>query len=367
MSDSSKIKKNYIIFSATDWTENKVSIMHIADILSKENNVFFFQTYGRRLPNIKDLHRILKRFTNRNFNINSNLRIYTIVGIPYTRYSILNKINFHLLNIQFKKKINKSEKYNLIISSPIWFGILNKNQKLFSKITFHCVDNLFTYINHTEFKKDFMGLIKKSDNLVTPNSLINTKLFKNKGIILENGTNFKNKIINQKFKYSCKNIVYSGTLANWVDYDLLNKLIINLKTFNFYILGYIHPLVDRGLLKFLNRSNVFFLGQINYSQLPSIYSSCHIGIIPYQEDNAHIKYSSPTKLHDYIAYNLKIVSTKIPYVEQFKNKYDDLEIANDQDDFCKKIKQYETSKKKSQTISFDNDWNAKKNNILKIF
>lgn len=367
MSDLSKNKKNYIIFSATDWSENKVSIMHIADILSEDNNVFFFQTYGRRLPNIKDLHRILKRFTNRNFKINNNLRIYTIIGIPYTSISILNKINLFFLNIQFKKKISKFKKYNLIISSPIWLSILNKNKKLFSKITFHCVDNLFTYINHFEFKKDFMSLIKIADNLVTPNNLINSKLFKNKGIILENGTNFMSKNIYKKFEYSVSNIVYSGTLANWVDYNLLNKLVINLKSFNFYILGYIHPLVDRELLKFLNRPNVFFLKKINYNELPSIYSSCHIGIIPYQEDNTHIKYSSPTKLHDYIAFNLKIVSTRIPYVEQFKNKYDDLSIAKNLDDFCIKIKKYEMIKKRSQFLNFDNDWKAKKNKILEIF
>ena len=258
MSNLSKSKKNYIIFSATDWSENKVSIMHIADILSEDNNVLFFQTYGRRFPNIKDFKRILKRFSNRNFEINSNLKIYTIIGIPYTKNNILNKINFYFLNTQFRKKINKHTKYNLIVSSPIWFGILNKNHKSFSKITFHCVDNLFTYLNHFEFKKDFTSLIKKSDNLVTPNSLINSKLFKNKAIILENGTNFKNKIINKKFKYSTKNIVYSGTLANWVDYNLLNKIVINLKSFKFYILGYIHPLVDRKLLDFLDRPNVFF-------------------------------------------------------------------------------------------------------------
>ena len=367
MSNLSKSKKNYIIFSATDWSENKVSIMHIADILSEDNNVLFFQTYGRRFPNIKDFKRILKRFSNRNFEINSNLKIYTIIGIPYTKNNILNKINFYFLNTQFRKKINKHTKYNLIVSSPIWFGILNKNHKSFSKITFHCVDNLFTYLNHFEFKKDFTSLIKKSDNLVTPNSLINSKLFKNKAIILENGTNFKNKIINKKFKYSTKNIVYSGTLANWVDYNLLNKIVINLKSFKFYILGYIHPLVDRKLLDFLDRPNVFFLKHINYNELPSIYSSCHIGIIPYQNDNTHIKYSSPTKLHDYIAFNLKVVSTKIPYVEQFKNKYDYLEIAKNTDDFCRKIKKYEKNKKKSQILNFDNDWSTKKNRILKIF
>lgn len=360
-------KKNYLVFSATDWSENKVSIMHLASILSENNNVIFFQTYGRRFPKIKDFPRIIKRLTNKNYYLGNNLKVVSVLGFPYSKLKFLNMINSYIINLQIKKKISIYDKYNVIVSSPIWLDIIIKNKIHFLKITFHCVDNLFTYISHNQFKKDFNSLVNISNNLVTPNRLINKKLFKNNAIILENATNFKKNLSINKFPYNSKNIVYSGTLANWVDYDLLNNLILNLSTYNFYFVGYIHPLVKSNSLKFLNHPNVVFFKKVNYSNLPSIYNSCHIGIIPYEKDNEHIKYSSPTKLHDYISSNLKIVSTEIPYVQQFMNKYKDLKIASNVNEFTESITRFESDKKDNNILEFENDWKGKKEKVLQIF
>jgi glycosyltransferase involved in cell wall biosynthesis len=82
------------------------------------------------------------------------------------------------------------------------------------------------------------------------------------------------------------------------------------------LIGYIHALAPRDQVDALiSLPNVFHLGYKNYDELPRYYQGAAVGLVPYQADNEHIQYSTPTKFLDYCAAGLPTVSTGYPAAE----------------------------------------------------
>jgi glycosyltransferase involved in cell wall biosynthesis len=110
--------------------------------------------------------------------------------------------------------------------------------------------------------------------------------------------------------------IYAGTLANWVDYPLLIEVARRLPKVSFVLIGYVHALAPHEQVDMLiSLPNVFHLGYKNYDDLPHYYRNALVGLVPYQADNEHIQYSTPTKFLDYCAAGLPMVSTRYPAAE----------------------------------------------------
>ena len=115
-------------------------------------------------------------------------------------------------------------------------------------------------------------------------------------------------------------VVYAGTLANWVDYRLLTEIACGLPGVSFVLIGYIHALAPRDdVNRLCALPNVHHLGYKNFADLPRYYRRASVAIVPYQPDNEHIRYSTPTKFMDYLAGGLPVVSTRFPAAELMKD------------------------------------------------
>jgi len=164
--------------------------------------------------------------------------------------------------------------------------------------------------------------------------------------------------------------VYAGTLANWVDYDLFDYLCNSNKEIIFLIIGYIHPLAPiEKVNNFLKNSNVIHVGYKNYEELPAYYSVASLGIIPYQSDNQHIVYSTPTKFLDYFSAGLQTISTNFPAAHEYDGDY--VKIANSYEEFSKLIKeqllnQSSSSSEKIKKYAKENSWDNQVQKMLNI-
>lgn len=167
-----------------------------------------------------------------------------------------------------------------------------------------------------------------------------------------------------------KIVVYAGTLANWVDYDLFDYLCNSNKEIIFLIIGYIHPLAPiEKVNNFLKNSNVIHVGYKNYEELPAYYSVASLGIIPYQSDNQHIVYSTPTKFLDYFSAGLQTISTNFPAAHEYDGDY--VKIANSYEEFSKLIKeqllnQSSSSSEKIKKYAKENSWDNQVQKMLNI-
>lgn len=379
--------KFFLILSPSEWSDNAVSNMQISSILSKDYEVVYVETIGTRIPKISEWRRIFTRINKFFFSKKTktskgldplNVKIISPLAIPYHGNFIINKINIILISLQLKKFIKKNNKIYIWSFSPIWENFIETLGPNFR--IFHCVDALNTYDSSKKYQTLLEKSLKFSDLIFTPGVLLEKELKEYNSNTFLVGHGCGQNHIEHKFKslpediknlnQDKKIVVYAGTLANWVDYDLLDYLCKSNKEVIFLIIGYIHSLAPiEKVNNFLKNSNVIHVGYKNYEELPAYYSVASVGIIPYQSDNRHIIYSTPTKFLDYFSAGLQTISTNFPAAHEYDDDF--VKIGNSYEDFSKLLKEQllnlsNSSSEKIKKYAEENSWDNQVQKMLNI-
>lgn len=326
--------KDILILAPSEWSDNAVSNMHISALLSETNNVAYVETMGGRMPRLSEAGRLLNRLgrilrgvrreTSRGLDPR-NVHIFSPIAIPIHNIAGIAWINRQMLVFQLKRLIAKLGMERPIIwsFSPRWEPMIDSLSH--SYLIFHCVDALHTYDASPAFRSQFERTATRADTVFTPSALLHKKLAK-----LNPNTHWighgcgqqhldfrdLNEAIPEIDNIPNPRVVYAGTLANWVDYDLLCRVAELLPDYSIILVGYIHGLAPRGMVdKLLSHPNVYHVGYQSFSRLPFYYHRSDVGIVPYQAHNEHIRYSTPTKFLDYLAAGLPYVATRFPAAE----------------------------------------------------
>lgn len=122
---------------------------------------------------------------------------------------------------------------------------------------------------------------------------------------------------------------YIGGIHRWVDLDLIVHAARARPSHQFVLIG--PEQTDVGVLKGL--SNVHLLGARPHDSLPAYIGAFDVGLIPYRLT----KYTGsvyPTKLNEYFAMGIPVVSTPLPEVLAYNQSHDGLvAVADDADAF----------------------------------
>lgn len=110
-------------------------------------------------------------------------------------------------------------------------------------------------------------------------------------------------------------ILYSGTLGDWFDWDLLIHAAAALPEVQWLLVGAFHHRSDDLPTDSLP-ANVHQLGPRPFAALGAIYRSCAVGIIPFR-DSALSRAVDPVKAYEYLASGLPIVATGLPHLTRF--------------------------------------------------
>lgn len=348
--------KNILILSPSEWGDNAVSNMQIAALLSESNTVVYIETMGGRMPRIRELGRVLRRL--KSFFVGAkakrskkgldprNAHIVSPLAIPLHRYRVVSRLNTLLLTWQVRRVLNRLKISRPIIwsFSPRWEPVIHKiGHEL---LVFHCVDGLHTYDASKLFKQQFERTVRCADLVFTPGVLLERELkpLNPATYLVGHGCGAKHLEYpdNGARPMDLADIpepraIYAGTLANWVDYSLLSEAVYRLPKVSFVLIGYVHALAPRDQVDMLiSLPNVFHLGYKNFDELPGYYQGASVGLVPYQADNEHIQYSTPTKFLDYCAAGLPAVSTRYPAAEAMG---DIVRCASTPDEFAAAIEQ----------------------------
>ena len=108
-------------------------------------------------------------------------------------------------------------------------------------------------------------------------------------MVVTTGTNLI-KTLMKKFiflRYIRKPIaIYVGTLANWVDYDLLNYVANKNKNISFVLIGYTHTMAPQSKLQELFKlDNIYYLGYKKFELLPYYIKQSDVCLVPYDQNN----------------------------------------------------------------------------------
>ncbi|MFS0754986.1 methyltransferase domain-containing protein [Noviherbaspirillum sp. 1P10PC] len=123
---------------------------------------------------------------------------------------------------------------------------------------------------------------------------------------------------------------YHGALANWIDYDLLEKIARDGK-YELVLIGYAHDesLAQSGILQM---PNVHFLGSKSYFVLSEYAAFYDIGILPFKRYEL-TESVSPVKLFEYMAASKPVVTTYLPECAKYKSCL----VSNTHEDFMRNL------------------------------
>ncbi len=341
------LKKSVLFISTKNWFgETEVSCHHIVKELVKENNkVIYVQNYGSRSLDFNLIVRGVKRLFNKIKKpkreikkevLPDNLILVKPFFIPFHQSKSITKLNIILIS----KKINKVLKENDLTDPIIWTrsptdlteSIINKIKH--SLLVYHSVDNFIEHPTITGKMKD--RYVKSEDTFSRKSDVIFTSaynLFKEKSTKNRNVHYFPNGVSLETFNRGISigtrhlsdmekpmangkcNVCFVGNIGSWVDCELLMKVANHFKDdINLILIGPTQVNIDN----IEKMENVFYLGEKEFDTLPSYLRLCDIGIIPYKI-NEFTKYTFPSKLMEYLASDLNVISTELEEVSYFQD------------------------------------------------
>ncbi|NMA69085.1 MAG: glycosyltransferase family 1 protein [Desulfitobacterium sp.] len=107
---------------------------------------------------------------------------------------------------------------------------------------------------------------------------------------------------------------YSGAIAPWLDWELLEKVIAQHPQVHFIFIGALVMLKNFPL----QGPNVTYLGHKPYEVLPSYIQQFSVGLIPFKLTSM-TQGCNPIKLYEYAAAGVPILGTNLPELEKVQN------------------------------------------------
>jgi GT2 family glycosyltransferase/glycosyltransferase involved in cell wall biosynthesis len=123
---------------------------------------------------------------------------------------------------------------------------------------------------------------------------------------------------------------YYGAIANWFDVELLTAVAESRPQYSFVLIGQVHQ-IDVSRLQ--NLSNVYFLGEKSYREIPSYLANFDTALIPFRV-NELTRAVDPVKLYEYLSQGKPVVATRMAELEQAAEL---IQIADNAEDFARKL------------------------------
>jgi GT2 family glycosyltransferase/SAM-dependent methyltransferase len=225
-----------------------------------------------------------------------------------------------------------------IVQLPFWQPLAQRiKEELGWKIIYDCIDEHSGFSTNDEAMLSRETLLAKGcDLLITTAQSLYEKMrhHNERCLFLPNASDFNHFSHlppNDLLKEMKKPIIgYYGAISDWFDNELVEYLAISKKDWNFVFIGHTF---GSDIARLEKISNVHFLGEKPYDQLPKYLYWFDVCIIPFKL-NKLTKATNPVKFYEFMSSGKKVVSVEIPELLPYA-KY--LYLAKDKNDFLKNI------------------------------
>jgi glycosyltransferase involved in cell wall biosynthesis len=258
--------------------------------------------------------------------------------IPFYDVATIRRLNARLLTslLQTKIRAMSFERPILMSGTPLMADIVGTLKETSSH--YFCTDDYSKFENVFDaFDGMEQLMIQKVDCMfATSEVLLRTRRPKQReGVFLPQGVDtlhFSRRPgeIPESMQMLPKPIVgFFGMIASWVDMDLVVKCARKYPNASFVLIGRlgIDPKVFDGM------SNIRYLGEISYEQLPRYAQAFDVGLIPFVK-NELTTAANPLKMLEYLSLGIPVVSTALPETEKFE---DIIHVAQSGNDFVEYV------------------------------
>ncbi len=380
--------ENIICISSIDWDFIWQGHQEIMSTLAKNGNkVLFIENTGVRAPGIRDIPRLKKRIKNWFRGVKGirremdNLYVFSPLVLPFPYFRIARWINLHLVLPILEKWMKVTDFSNSIVwtflPTPLSMDICDNLIK--KVVIYYCIDNFsVSSVSVKQIKKSEIKLLKKADLIfVTSKALYNyCSRYNDKTYTFPFAVNyqeFEEARLKRDFTFDelqniRKPIIgYVGGVHKWIDQGLVKRAAEKYPEYSFVFVG---PLqTDVSLLKKLK--NVYFLGPKEHMKLPNYIKTFDVCIIPYLLTD-YTKNVYPAKLNEYLAMGKPVVSSYLPEIDAFKERYGNiLYVGKDVEEFGECIKSAldednEVLRKRRIEIAKENSWENRINKMSEL-
>ena len=224
---------------------------------------------------------------------------------------------------------------------PTWTHLVLKLREMYGwKIIYDCLDAHTGFSDVEKIRAEEERLLIKESDLVTTSSLLlykNAQEIKNdRTLLIHNACEFQHFSVlppNSMIRVKKPIIGYIGAIRDWLDTELIELIATRKKDCNIVLIGNVGDGNNAGIERLRKLSNVHFLGEKIYHDLPKFIYHFDVCLIPFRKTPL-IDATNPVKFYEYLASGKPVVSTTmndlLPYA---KLCY----LAEDHQDFLKKV------------------------------
>ena len=209
-------------------------------------------------------------------------------------------------------------------------------------------------------KENCVRMLRNCDLIVPSSQFLYeiAKQYNDKLAVVRNGTevfHFR-RALDLEVKRERSVIGYYGAVSHWFDWEKVCYLAKNIPESDIVIIGAVTDYKD----KLERYGNIKLLGEMDYQKLPEHLAYFDVCLIPFDTSTDLIKATNPVKFYEYLSAGKRIVSTEIPELEPFQNRY--VYMSNDNKQFLEYVKLClsgkDTLATKEECIAFaaENDW-----------
>jgi hypothetical protein len=164
-------------------------------------------------------------------------------------------------------------------------------------------------------------------------------------------------------------IGYIGSVGEWFDFELIEKIATRFPTAFILVIGFVFPKLSKRVREIVREHpNVRFVGRKNYSNLAVYVNAFTASIIPFKIYNL-TESVNPTKFYEYCAAGRPVITTALPELERYQ---DVISYAHDHEEFLEFLESIVILKTKKQdqdrlrNIAKENIWDRKVQAIIDI-
>jgi glycosyltransferase involved in cell wall biosynthesis len=135
-------------------------------------------------------------------------------------------------------------------------------------------------------------------------------------VLIENGVEFDHfadptgRVPEQQKAVPRPRIGYLGKLSSFLDLELLEKL-AGSGLGSLVLAGPIPAEMRLAIRRLTAREDVYYLGEVPYGDVPALFASWDVGLIPFRAGDRFTENINPNKLYQYFAAGLPVVSSPI--------------------------------------------------------
>jgi len=247
--------------------------------------------------------------------------ITPITLLPYFTTCAFSIYNLALVKKSFTRYLPKGFRPDIVWTSLPFDGLWLKYYTDY-KLVYDCSEKFTDFIQW----QYILPSVKHYDEILTINANIifvqTSLMLKEKGALngntylVENACDIDKFIAPVAIPVKMSNIKrpiigYSGSINSRIDFELIEQLAEIRSDWNFVFVGPYHEIP-------LNKSNIYFLGEVAYNDLSAYINNFDVCIMPHKTEGVS-QSQSPLKLFDYLASGKPIVTSDIQGIKGYEN------------------------------------------------